>query len=63
MLKILLSLFESQLDKIADKINNENVRNENTSGSTTLLSKKLKNINSKNLIYSWNFGVIEKLIF
>lgn len=51
MLKILLPLFRSQSDKIAGRINDEVVKSENRSGGIIFLSKKLKNIRSKNLKY------------
>lgn len=51
MLKTLLLLSGSWLDKIADRVNNKFVKDENGSNSTAFLSKKSKNIKSKDLMY------------
>lgn len=50
MLKTSLLFFRSQLGKIADKVHDEIVRDENKSSDTTFESKKSKNANSKNLL-------------
>lgn len=50
LLKIFSVLSRSQLDKIANKVNNKIVEGENRSGNTAFAFKKSKNTKFQNLI-------------
>lgn len=45
----MLILSKNQLGKIADKVNNKPIEDENESGGTAFMSKKSKNAKFKNL--------------
>lgn len=53
ILKTSLLLSRSQLGKIANKVNDKVIWDENK--STAFLFKKSKNVKSKKLTYVWNF--------
>lgn len=63
ILKTLSPLFKSQSTKIADKVDDEIVEDGNKSGNTIFTFKKLKNIKSKNLTFTWDLGAMEEPTF